>query len=157
MTNRESSVIRKDVSQSNLQKVSPNQVWGATWTSDIPHFQFSFRVLNIAPHTLNCNSANHKSGKFQQRNLGIPYGSAKLQTFVNTVHFTFGTGESLQVPLSLKCRFQTALVPNLQPFSAKAITVHQVSVHTCTSMNERTIKMNSSLGPGSEQFKQIHG
>lgn len=53
----------------------------------------------------NCNSTNDKYGKFQKSSFCIPYGSAKSQTFVNSVHFTFGTGEDLQAPLSLKYRF----------------------------------------------------
>lgn len=81
------------------------QVWGPTRTTSDTHFQFCFRVLNISPHLLNCNSTYHKYGKSQRGNFCIPYGSAKFQAFVNSVHFTFGTGENMQVPLSLKHRF----------------------------------------------------
>lgn len=60
--------------------------------------------LNSSPNLVNCNSTNHKYGKFQRSSFCIPYGSAKSQTFVNRVHFTFGTGEDMQTPLSLKYR-----------------------------------------------------
>lgn len=69
-----------------------------TWTTPSDtHFQF--RVLNISPHMRNHNSANHKSGQFQQSHLHTPDGSAKSQASANSVRFACSTGKSMQVPL----------------------------------------------------------
>lgn len=80
----------------SCQRKDTSKQFGKTTTSDT-HFQL--RVRNISPPKRNHNSANHKSGQLQQRNLHTPYGSTKSQTFANSVHFTFGRGKSMQDPL----------------------------------------------------------
>lgn len=105
--NKQEKLSKKRTCQSNSGKSIPKLGMGNQLLEPLlqtPIFSLG-SSLNILPHMQNHNSANHKSGQFQQHNLHMPYGSAKSQTFANSVCFTFGTGKSNEGPYLLTCKF----------------------------------------------------